>query len=218
VAFVFVCGGTGFLGRAGIGRLIKRGHSVRTLSRPGSEGKVPVGCRAALADVFDARTYFRHIPPSATFLHLVGVAHPAPWKARAFEDVDRRSLLASVEAARRSGVRHFVFVSVAQPAPVMKAYLRVRAECEAAIRSSGLNVTILRPWYILGPGRRWPLLLWPLYALFERLPLTRGAALRLGLLGLEEMTAALAWAVENPADGVRVLDVPAIRKVARELV
>jgi uncharacterized protein YbjT (DUF2867 family) len=36
----------------------------------------------------------------------------------------------------------------------MKAYIEVHAECEALVRQSGMNATILRPWYILGPGHR----------------------------------------------------------------
>ena len=31
-------------------------------------------------------------------------------------------------------IRHFIYVSVAQPAPVMRAYTAARAEAEAAIR------------------------------------------------------------------------------------
>jgi uncharacterized protein YbjT (DUF2867 family) len=34
----------------------------------------------------------------------------------------------------------------------MKAYVRVRQECEEILRESGLACTILRPWYVLGPG------------------------------------------------------------------
>ena len=45
----------------------------------------------------------------------------------------------------------------------MKAYIEVRKECEAEIQDAGLTATILRPWYVLGPGHRWPVLLKPMY-------------------------------------------------------
>ena len=93
----------------------------------------------------------------------------------------------------------------------MHQYIAVRTEAEEAIRSSGLNATIIRPWYVLGPGRRWPLLLKPGYWLMERLPATRAAARRLGLVTLPQMVATLARAVEQPATGVRVVEVPEIR-------
>ncbi len=94
---------------------------------------------------------------------------------------------------------------------MMHAYIAVRRECEAAIESAGLNATILRPWYVLGPGHRWPYILIPLYKLTEQLPVTREGARRLGLVTLEQMIRALVFAVENPAQGNRVVGVPEIR-------
>src|SRR5262249_11815189 len=110
---------------------------------------------------------------------------------------------------------HFVYVSVAQPAPAMKAYVRVRAECEERLRASGLAATILRPWYVLGPGHRWAHALVPLYCVAERLPSTAAGARRLGLISLAEMIAALVWAIEHPTDGVRVIEVPEMRRLGR---
>jgi uncharacterized protein YbjT (DUF2867 family) len=125
--------------------------------------------------------------------------------------VDLASGRSAIKAARSAGVKHFIYVSVAQPAPVMKAYIHVRSECEAMIRQSGMNATILRPWYVLGPGHRWPYLLLPMYKLMELLPATRAGAERLGLVTLEQMVRALASAVENPAQGVTIVEVPQIR-------
>jgi uncharacterized protein YbjT (DUF2867 family) len=93
----------------------------------------------------------------------------------------------------------------------MKAYTQVRAECEAMIRQSGMNATILRPWYVLGPGHRWPYLLLPMYKIMEWLPATRPGAIRLGLVTLEQMCQALVRAVETPAKGVRIVEVAQIR-------
>jgi len=121
-----------------------------------------------------------------------------------------------VSAAAGTSVKHFVYVSVAQPSPVMKAYQAVRAEGETMIRESGLAATILRPWYVLGPGHRWPYALVPVYWLFERISTTRETARRLGLVTLTEMVAALANSVESPAEGVRILEVPSIRRSASE--
>ena len=129
--------------------------------------------------------------------------------------MDLASLRASVDAALSAGVDHFVYLSVAQPAPrIMRAYAAVRAEGEAIVRSSGMRATFLRPWYVLGPGHRWPYLLVPAYFVFERLPGTRDVARRIGLVTLPQMVAALVRAVENPPDDarVRVVEVPDIRR------
>lgn len=213
---VFVTGGTGYLGRGLIAALVERGVSVQALVRRGSESKLPSGAEAMVGDVFDAAATARALAPGSTVVHLVGTPKPAPWKEREFRSVDGASLAAVLEAARTARVGHFVYVSVAQPAPVMKAYVRVRAECEERLRASGLAVTILRPWYVLGPGHRWPYLFVPLYWLAERLPPTAAGARRLGLISLAEMVAALVWAFEHPAEGVRVLEVPEMCGLAHD--
>src|SRR3984893_287176 len=126
---VFVTGGTGYVGRPLIARLLERGHEVRALVRPGSEKKLPAGCQAIFGDALDGSSYATQIAPADTFVQLVGVAHPNPSKAAEFRNVDLASARGAVEAARAAGVQHFIYVSVAQPAPAMKAYIQVRAEC-----------------------------------------------------------------------------------------
>ena len=133
-----------------------------------------------------------------------------------FRAVDLPSVRASLAAAQEAKIRHLVYVSVAQPAPVMKAYIQVRAECETLIRTIGLSATMLRPWYILGPGHYWPMALLPLYAVLKRLPGTREAAERLGLVTIQQMVSALVWAIEHPAEGVRVVEVARIRTLASD--
>jgi uncharacterized protein YbjT (DUF2867 family) len=209
---VFVTGGTGFMGRRLLAELVRRGYVVKALVRHGSEHKLPHGCQVVHGDALDKNSFTSQIPPAETFVQLVGVTHPNPAKKDEFRAVDLGSARAAIQAARQAGVTHFVYVSVAQPAPVMKFYVAVRAEVEQMIRESGLNATILRPWYVLGPGRRWPLFLKPVYWLMERIPATRESARRLGLVTIGQMVSALAYAVENPTQGVRILGVPEIRE------
>ena len=208
---VFITGGTGYMGQRLIPRLLERGHEVRALVRPGSEKNVPAGCTPIFGSALDGTSYTEKISPTNTFMQLVSIAHPSPAKTKEFRKIDLVSGLGAVAAARTAGIEHFVYLSVAHPAPMMKAYLEVRAACEAAIHEAGLNATILRPWYVLGPGHRWPYLLLPFYKLAELLPQTREGAPRLGLVTLEQMTSALVAAVENPAQGTRIVGVPEIR-------
>jgi uncharacterized protein YbjT (DUF2867 family) len=208
---VFVTGGTGFMGRGLIMELVRRKYAVQALARHGSEHKLPHGCKVIPGDALDKNSYVSQIPPSETFVQLIGVTHPNPAKKDEFRAVDLGSARAAIEAAREAGIRHFVYISVAQPAPVMKFYAGVRAEAEKMVRESGMNATILRPWYVLGPGRRWPIFLKPMYWMMERIPSTRESAQRLGLVTLEQMVGTLVRSIENPACGVRILGVPEIR-------
>jgi hypothetical protein len=75
-----------------------------------------------------------------------------------------------------------------------------------------MNATILRPWYVLGPGHRWPIVLIPVYKILEWLPSTRESARRLGMVTVDQMLAALVLAVEKPASALRIMEVPEIRQ------
>jgi uncharacterized protein YbjT (DUF2867 family) len=207
---VFITGGTGYMGQRLIPRLLGHGHQVRALVRAGSENKLPSGCEPVVGNALEPNSYMNQISPADTFVQLVGVAHPSPAKAVEFRRVDLPAGLGAVKASVSAGIQHFVYVSVAHPAPTMHAYIGVRSECEAAIEAAGLNATILRPWYVLGPGHWWPYLLIPMYKIAAMVPSTREGARRLGLVTLEQMLNALTFAVENPAQGRRILGVPEI--------
>src|SRR5947208_10700416 len=213
---VFVTGGTGYLGRALIETLLARGYPVHALARRGSETRLPQGARVAVGDALDAESFAAAIPARASIVHLVGTPHPNPSKAAEFVRVDLGSIRATARAAASAKASHIVYVSVAHPAPVMRAYIAARVEGEALIAATGIAATILRPWYVLGPGHRWPIVLAPFYRIAEWLPSTRATALRLGLVTLAQMVRALTDAIERPpAHGaVRIVDVPAIRAAA----
>ena len=210
---IFVTGGTGYIGRPLVEALLMRGHSVHALVRAGSEAKLPRGALAVVADALDAATFAAAIQPRATFVHLIGTPHPNPSKAAEFERIDLGSIRAAVTAAQQAGVRHVVYVSVAHPAPVMRAYIAAREQGETLVQASGIPATILRPWYVLGPGHRWPYLLRPIYAVLGWFPATRESARRLGLVTLAAMIATLVRAVEAaPASGARIVEVSEIRR------
>jgi len=208
---VFVVGGTGYMGRPLIERLGADGFRVTAVARPQSTAKLPRGCDAIAGSALDSRSYQDQIPPGSTFVHLVGTPHPAPWKAAQFRSVDLVSLEQSVAAAQHAGAKHFVFVSVAHPAPTMKAYIEVRVQCEQKIQESGLNASILRPWYVLGPGHYWPYLLVPFYKVLESIPATRPGAVRLGLVTRAQMVNALAAVVASGVTGISILETADIR-------
>jgi uncharacterized protein YbjT (DUF2867 family) len=208
---VFVTGATGYMGRALIPVLLARGHRVRALARKTSVDRVPRDAEIVVGNALDPATFSNAVAPADTLVHLIGTPHPGPAKAASFLALDLPSVDAALTAARAARVGHFVYVSVAQPAPVMRAYIAVRQAGEARIRASGIPATILRPWYVLGPGHYWPYLLVPLYAMFGLLPSTREVARRLGLVSLAQMVGALVESIEGRPEGVRVVDVAGIR-------
>jgi len=212
---IFITGGTGYLGSRLIPLLLRRGHHVAALARNGSEYKLPDGVEKIVANPLRMRAYAKAVRGADTFVHLIGVAQPGRAKARQFREIDLVSVQVATHAALEARVKHFIYVSVAQPALLRREYLAVRAECETILHASGLGATFVRPWYVLGPGRRWPYALLPLYWLGACLPATRASAKRLGLVTLPQMLNALVWAVEHPPEDLQILEVPDIRAVPR---
>ena len=188
---------------------------MTAIVRPGSEKKIPADVAIIGADPLRENSYTESIRGCDSFVHLIGVPHPGPAKAAQFRAIDLPSIQVAVKAARDAGISHFIYLSVAQPAPMMQAFIAVRTKGEALIHESRMKATFVRPWYVLGPGHWWPYALVPFYWLAELLPPTREPAGRLGLVTIAQMLNALVWSVENPADNVRIIDVPTIRKLSR---
>ena len=214
---VFVTGGTGYIGRRVIPALVARGHRVRALVRPTSQLRLPLGCTPVIGDALDASTFSQQVVGCDTFLQLVGTPHPSPSKATEFERVDFASARESTRAANAANVAHFVYLSVAQSTSVMRAYVDVRMRGEALVRefaadAPGRAATFVRPWYVLGPGHRWPYALMPLYWVMEALPSTRERARQLGLVTIGQMIRTLVRCVEQPPVGERIVAVPEIRR------
>ena len=211
---LLVTGATGYIGSRLIPRLAAHGHSVRALVRAASLSRVPTGAAAIAGNALDPASVAEALRPGDTLVQLVGTPHPSPAKAAEFERVDLVAVRAAVAAARQLGAAHFIYLSVAQPAPAMKAFIAVRARGEAAIREAGLTATFVRPWYVLGPGHWWPYALVPLYAIARLIPSTREGATRLGLVTIDQMLSALVHAVENPPQTgqIEIVDVPSIQR------
>jgi len=57
-------------------------------------------------------SYTEEVGGSDTFVHLIGVPHPSPAKAKEFKKIDLVSIQVAVKAAHAAGIEHFVYLSV----------------------------------------------------------------------------------------------------------
>jgi nucleoside-diphosphate-sugar epimerase len=165
---VLVTGGSGFLGRAIVGQLIRTGRTVRSLQRHDTIGDVP----AVLGDVRDPAAAAAAVRGVGIVIHAAGLAHVFRDAASApFADINAHGTDVVARAAVAAGVQHFVHVSSVavyggslgrgneQSACVPAGpYALSKAEAERrvveAAAGSGMRVTILRLATLYGEGDR----------------------------------------------------------------
>ncbi len=214
---IFITGGTGYIGTRLIRALQKEGgFRIKAVARKGSEQKLPAACEVIPGNALLADSFQLHIPPGSTFVHLVGVAHPSPSKKEQFKKIDLVSIQQAVRAAKLAGVSHFVYVSVSQyPSKIMKEYQMVRAEGERILEQSGISCSFVRPWYVLGPGHWWPLVLIPFYAIFSLIPAFKEKLQQQGLVTIKQMIDTLIFAIKNkPTGQPQIYQVPDIKNIS----
>ncbi|MFJ8625178.1 SDR family oxidoreductase [Kitasatospora sp. NPDC093550] len=133
---VLVTGGTGTLGRQVVPLLRAAGHPVRVLSR--QERAAADGVAYVRGDLLGdpaeaAARLDTALAGVDTVLHLAGGPKG--------DDAATRLL---VDAARRAGVRHLVYISVIGADRIPLGYFRAKHAAEEAVAGSGLPYTILR--------------------------------------------------------------------------
>jgi uncharacterized protein YbjT (DUF2867 family) len=152
---IVVSGGTGFIGREVVRRLLAGGHDVAVTTR--DPAKDPWDGRVRLEQAFagDAATLSKAFTRADVVVHAIQFPnHPVedPSKGRTYMEVDGKGTEVAVRSAKRVGVRRFVYISGAgagQGRP--QTWFQAKDRAETAIRESGLEHAVLRPSWIYGP-------------------------------------------------------------------
>ncbi|NNF41426.1 MAG: NAD-dependent epimerase/dehydratase family protein [Woeseiaceae bacterium] len=169
---VLVTGGTGFTGKALVRRLLDEGHAVVALDyKEGhkTEELRQWGAKVIIGSVTDARVVAEAIDGVDYVQHLAAAFRELNVPNSYYEEVNVGGTRVVLEAARKAGVKKFVYCStcgvhgnVAHPpadenAPINAAdyYQQTKYEAEPVVEEfnrQGLTCTILRPAAIYGPG------------------------------------------------------------------
>lgn len=166
---ILMTGGNGFIGRSLAAVLEARGLPFRAVSRNPSPGCISIGDMTRNPDWTDA---LRGVD---IVIHLAGRAHVLREEASpeaAFKAVNVEATLSLARQAAASGVRRFIFVSSIKasggqtrtrnaffaddvPRP-SDAYGRSKLEAERQLfelgRETGMEITVIRPPLVYGPG------------------------------------------------------------------
>lgn len=211
---VLVTGASGFIGRPLTAALAQAGYAVRAAARERRGLSFPSAVElVALPDLTQSADWHGLLAGIDAVVHLAAIAHVG----RDIPDAtyDRVNHLATAELACTAaavGVRRFVFISSTRAQagadadhPLTEAdepqptdpYGRSKLAAEAAVRASGVPYAILRPALVYGPGAKGNLAsLMRLAALPLPLPFAAFANKR-SLLALDNLTAAVLFALED---------------------
>lgn len=152
---IVVAGGTGFIGREVVERLLDSGSDevVATTRNP---DKDPFGGRVRLVQAYagDHVSLGKAFMGADVVVHAIQFPnHPVedPSKGRTYMEVDGRGTTVAAQTARKLGVRRFVYLSGAgagQNRP--QAWFRAKDTAEAAVVATGMEHVFLRPSWIYG--------------------------------------------------------------------
>jgi uncharacterized protein YbjT (DUF2867 family) len=142
---ILVVGGTGRLGRAVVPVFLAAGHQVRIMARGTSQPFVPSegdGVELFRRDL-GSETDCRNAVAGCT--EVVFTASGFGIKDSDPRIVDRDGAIRLVRAAAAAGVQHVVMMSMHGAAPDAPIdFLRCKAAAEDAVRSSGMDWTVIR--------------------------------------------------------------------------
>lgn len=150
---ILVTGGTGVVGKAAVGNLLDRGHTVRLLSRHAEKdaGEWPERVEPFAADLSDPSTLAGCAEGCEAVLHIVGIVAESPPELT-FEKVNVEGTRRIVEEAERAGVRRLVFVSSLGADRGGSDYHRSKRAAEEEARRFRGAWVIARPGSVYGPG------------------------------------------------------------------
>jgi NADH dehydrogenase len=159
VVMILVSGGTGFVGSAVVKELLRRGEQVAVMGRDASKIRQQLGTdvnprEADVRDPASLAAAFDGIDVVVNAVQFPGSPVESRRKGWTFEEVDLKGTRHQVDAAKRAGVRRFVYVSgvgAAKDAP--KHWFRYKWEAETYLQKSGLpEWAVVRPTWVYGPG------------------------------------------------------------------
>jgi NADH dehydrogenase len=157
---IVVTGGSGFIGREVVGRLLDSGTDQIVVTSRDPAAAPDWGGRVERVQAFagDAVSLGRAFTKAEVVVHAIQFPnHPVEdrGRGRTYLEVDGKGTAVAAQVAKAVGVRRFVYLSGAgagqgRPQP----WFQAKDMAEAAIRETGMEFVLLRPSWIYGQGDR----------------------------------------------------------------
>ena len=207
---VLVVGGSGFIGRSLVARLVDAGCKVRLPVRRALRAR-PVamlpGVEIVETDVLDRAALAAQMQGVDAVINLVGILHSRPGQpygpdfAKLHVDLPHQ-IVAAMQSVE-GGPRRLLHVSaLGADSQGASMYLRSKGDGEALLRGetavAGVALTVFRPSVVFGPGDRF-LNLFAALARFAPALAIGGAQARMQPVHVGDVTRALVHALDNTA-------------------
>jgi NADH dehydrogenase len=152
---IAIVGGTGFVGGYLLDALVRAGHDVAALVRPGSESKLRHSdeVRAVQGDLASENALRDLVEGVDAVIYCVGLLREFPRRGITFEQAQYRGVVDTVTAMREAGVARLLLMSAIGVKDSGTRYQSTKYRAEQHAFDSGLDVTVLRPSVIFGDPR-----------------------------------------------------------------
>jgi NADH dehydrogenase len=195
---IFVTGGTGFVGRSIVRRLLSRGERVRMLYR--SERRRFIENEKiewVVGEIGSRESLLRGVNGATAVIHLVGIlVEPGE---ETFEKLHVEGTRNVVEVMKQSGVRRLLHMSALGTGPnAASRYHQTKWRAEALVRDAPLDATIFRPSLIFGPEDRAVNLLAKIASYSPMVPVLGSGENRLQPVWVEDVSESFVRSLDNP--------------------
>ncbi len=207
---ILVTGGTGFIGRALIRRLVELDYPVRTLIRPSAKSpNLPhgVSVEAAVSSLSDERGLRAAMVGVDTIFHLASGEWRGP-KADLMQ-IDIQGTRSLVESARDAGVSRIFYLShLGADRASAFTVLKAKGIAEEFVRRSEIDYTILRSAIVYGPNDAFTTGIARILSGLPFIYLVPGdGKVQLQPLWVEDLVTCLAWAIDDPDTHNRTIEI-----------
>jgi uncharacterized protein YbjT (DUF2867 family) len=149
---IATAGGTGFIGKVIIKKLVEAGHHVVALIRQGSLLKIASfsGTESRYIYFDSPSTIIKTLEDCQAVVNLIGIIKET--KENSFDFAHHLIPMSLVKAAQEAGIKRFIQMSaLGVESNLDTEYMRTKRLGENVVKASGLDWTIFRPSVVFGP-------------------------------------------------------------------
>jgi NADH dehydrogenase len=206
---VAVAGGTGFIGKVILQKLVRAGHHVKALIRPGSLLKInKISGTESRYVYYDSPTQMvKTVEDCQAIINMVGIISQS--KDNTFDFAHHLIPMTLVKAAQDTGIKRFIQMSAlgVDGGPNIE-YFETKRLGENVVKASGLDWTIFRPSMVFGPGDHSVSMIAKMIKLSPVFPVVGDGKYELMPVHVENVGDAFVKALDKPETFGKTCDIP----------